>query len=103
MFVQWSEVHDIPRNPNTKLAQLKLLPGRFMIEGPDELIIQTETILTVMQGQDDEAIKLEVQKLWANWHVICSVSGEKVLVCDLRYWLNGAIYASPYLIPNPYK
>jgi hypothetical protein len=98
-FYQWSEVHEIPRQPS-KRAHICLLPGRFVIEGPDELITQTQTLAMVMEGQDGDEIKFALQKLWANWHVICSVSGEEILLCDLRYWKNGLIYARPELIAN---
>jgi hypothetical protein len=103
-FVQWSEEHGIPRGPTT-LAILKLLPTKFQIEGPPDLVGMTQAIAAMMQDQDSEALKFMMYSdVWSGYHVICSVSGQEILLCDLRYWdVSGLIYASPYLIPGNAK
>jgi hypothetical protein len=52
-----------------------------------------------MNGQDPEEVKFAIYEAWANWHVICSVTGKEILLCDLRYWdQDGLIYSDPYQI-----
>src|SRR4051812_37068888 len=95
-FSQWSEVHELPRVAASKLANIVLRPGKFLVAGPAELISMTQATTEIMAGQDPEDIKWAVYQIWSHWHVICSVSGDKILICDLRYWdLNGLIYSSP--------
>lgn len=98
-FHQWSEVHEIGKSV-TELAEIRLLPARFQIVGPPELVIQTGTIVQIMEGQEPDAIKRTIMEEWAKWHVICCMTGKKILLCDVRYWdMDGLIYSDPYLIP----
>lgn len=102
-FHQWSEVHDIKKQ-RTQLAEINILPSRFQISGPPELVIQTQTIVQIMDGQDSDAIKSAIMEEWSKWHVICCVTGDKILLCDVRYWdMDGLIYSDPYLIPENCK
>jgi hypothetical protein len=96
-YYTWSEVFGIPR-VKARLATIALQPGKFLVTGPDELIIAMQTVIGVMDGQDSEEIKWAMLNLWSNWHVLCSITGNEILLCDLRYWMDGLIYSSPALI-----
>jgi hypothetical protein len=84
----------------TKLAHIQLFPNRFLIEGPIELVLATEMITTNMADQDSDEIKNAMMEMWTGWHVFCSLTGEPILLCDLKYWdvEKNLKYARPDLI-----
>lgn len=96
-YASWSQVHDISQVPS-RLATVALHHGRFQVAGPTELTSEMQTVID--SCIDNETMRIEMQLLFSRWHVICSVSGTKVRLCDLRYWDvdKGLIFSDPYLI-----
>lgn len=87
-------------NPTNK-ALITVQANRFKIDGPPILVALTQAIVF------DKTIKPEtvqqlLNDLWADWYVECSVTGEKIALCDLRYWdvAEQKLYARPELIPR---
>jgi hypothetical protein len=82
-------------------AVIALYPAQFRIVGPPALVALTQAIVF-----DQSLSPLEVQSMlneaWRDWHVDCSVSGEPILLCELRYWdvAQQKVYARPQLIPQ---
>lgn len=84
-------------------ATLILLPVRFQITGPSELIALTLAIVK-HKSQEDEETKYQLEELWSTWYVTCSVSGTQIPISVLRYWdvEKQECYATPGLVPNLY-
>ncbi len=81
-----------------KLASLTLLPARLVPNGPYELVLKVQTILSQTADPFEEQRQLDA--LYREWYVLCSVSGEKILISDLLYWdvERKRVYARPELI-----
>jgi hypothetical protein len=82
-----------------KLANLILLPGKFQITAPEELVLLTTNIVKNI-SLDNEQIKQEVEELWSHWYVVCSISGDKIPLNMLKYWnpITQEVYAKPELV-----
>lgn len=88
----------------SKLATVNLSGGRFQVAGPPELVNEIN-LLFALPGATPDKVKLGIDSLFEQWHVVCSLSGQKVLLCDLKYWNVGKkeIYAKPELVPGNRK
>ncbi len=84
-----------------QIASIILLPNNFQIVNPPELIGLTIAVLQ-NKSLDNEQIKYAMDKLWSDWYVICSVSGEYISLNTLKYWnvLKQEMYARPELVPQ---
>lgn len=81
-------------------AELRLFPQHFKIVGPTILITMVQTILSNKETANEQ-IKYQLEDLFVDWYVICSVSGERIRLCDLKYWdvEKQEVYARPELVP----
>ncbi len=86
-----------------QMATLILYPNRFQILGPPELFLLTVEVVK-RRTLDNDELKCEIEALWSNWYVICTISGEQIPLNLLKYWCvpTQQVYARPELVPNPY-
>lgn len=86
--------------PKSKLATIVLLPNRFQVAGPTELITAIQ-VTCMNESTPIEELKYQIDCLYDNWHVICSVSGEEIPLSRLKYWdvPKQEVYARPELVP----
>src|SRR4051812_41478585 len=80
-------------------AELHLFPQQFKLLGPPMLLA---TVQAVLSGDSPpEQIKYRLEDTLADWYVICSISGEKIRLSELKYWDvdKQEVYARPELVP----
>lgn len=83
-----------------KLASLTLYPARVVPSGPSELLQKVQLVLLAGLRPDEE--QKQVELLYREWYVPCSVTGEPILLCDLMYWNveKNKVYSRPQVIPR---
>ena len=89
----------VPSVSEKRIAKLTLLPARFEVAGPPELLLEIQVaILTASPEEREQA----VNRVYRTWFVECSVSSEKISLYDLRYWSvpNQIVFARPELIDS---
>ncbi len=82
-----------------KQALIQLLPGRFQILGPPELLSVVSKITSIT---DDPKIQHELYtKVVSQWFVVCSITNEQIPLSELKYWdvEKDRAYKSPEIIP----
>lgn len=81
------------------LASVRLEPGQFVVTAPQSLITWIQ-LLKASSGTPEDKQRIYQEQL-SNWYVICSITGENVLLSDLSYWNveTDAIYKSPQVMP----
>jgi len=82
-----------------KLASIKLQHGQVQVVGPPELVAWIKLLQNTKKTPEDKQHIYNEQM--ANWYIICSVTGEQILLCDLHYWNveTGAVYKCPQVMP----
>jgi hypothetical protein len=88
----------------TKLATLNLQAGRFQVAGPSELVSEIN-LLFMLPDVTPATVKLGLDQIFEQWHVVCAASGEPILLCDLKYWdvETQKVYRRPELVPGNRK
>ncbi len=86
----------------SKLAEIVLFPNRFQVAGPAELVTSIRVIVMDRAAPLEQVVE-QIEQLYDNWHVICSVSGEEIPLNRLKYWdvPKQDVYARPELVPTP--
>lgn len=86
--------------PKSQQATIILFQTRFQVTGPVELIVLTQAIISSKSSEEEK--RDQVEDLFSDWYVFCTVTGEQITLDQLRYWdvERQECYARPDVVPN---